>query len=290
MKGVLFVIPGLTPFASSVRQNLSSVWDGKQTVGEIKAIDPYDTTLCTWTELRKMYNSGYVEIENHSLLHKEVFVGTEIVDFLRPDSSFIPFSTSATAYLSSRAVPQSIIPGEYYGLPIFETAPLHEGQRAWRPSENLMQFAREKWEELSSRGIEEGKRRRFLDEQWKEYDCGSEIKRQSIDGTKKEIKKDISRSRYLIKKYVNKGAGKHFCLPYTKGSAISIQAMKSLNIESCMWGVLHESRHNAPGTNPMKISRSKSDFLWRLPGRGQKSLPRIYGEKIGRRLRGHRVF
>lgn len=290
MKGVLFVVSGLTPTAPSVRQNLLSVWGKKQTVNEIRAIDPHDTTLCTWTELRKMYNSGHVEIESHSLLHKEVFVDTEIVDFLRPSSSFVPFDTSATAYLSPKDAPQSITPEEHYGLPLFETAPLHGGQRAWQLSSSLKQFAREQWEEISSRVTEEGERRRLLDTRWRHYDYESELRRQSASELEQEITKDISRSGALIKEHVDTDAGDHFCLPYTVGSKLSVQIMKTLGVESCAWGVLPEGRHNAPGTDPMKISRSKSDFLWRLPGEGQKSLPRIYSEKIWRRLRGNRAF
>lgn len=290
MKGVLFVIPGLTPSESSARQNLFSVWDGEQTVNGVRMVDSCDETLCTWTELRKMYNSGHVEIENHSLLHKEVFVDTEIVDFLTSDSSFVPFNTSATAYLSPGDESQSIIPEENYGLPLFETAPLHEGRPGWKPSGNLRQFAVEQWRELSSTGGDEGERRRLLKTHWEQYDYESELRQQSVSELRKEIAKDILRSRALIKKHVDGDAGDHFCLPYATGSTLSIQVMKTLGVESCAWGVLPENRHNAPGTSPMKISRSKSDFLWRLPGRGQKSLPRIYGEKIGRRLRGERVF
>jgi hypothetical protein len=290
MKGVLFVISGLTPAASSTRQNLFSVWDEDQTMADVQSIDPNDTTLCTWPELREMYNSDYVEIENHSLLHKEVFVNTRIADFFGPESSFVPFKTSATAYLSPRDTPQSISAEDHYGLPLFETAPLHEGRQAWRPSDNLKHFAREQWEKLSSRAIKEGEWKGLLYACWEQYDYESELRRQSASEVEKSIMEDILISRALIKERVGDGAGDHFCLPYTVGSELSIHAMETLGVESCAWGVLPERRHNAPGTNPMRISRVKSDFLWRLPGRGQKPLPRIYSEKVGRRLRGERVF
>jgi len=290
MKGVLFVISGLTPTASATRPNLCSVRNSNNTIDDIRAIDPDDTTLCTWPELSEMYNSGHVEVESHSLFHKEVFVDTEILGFLGPESSFVPFNTSATAYLSPGDTGQPLVPNEYYGLPLFQTAPLHAGKRAWEPSGDLIQFARDQWETLLSRKIEDGEWRRFLRVRWEQHDYTSGLQRQSASELKNEITDDIARARSLIKKHVDTDAGSHFCLPYTVGSELSLRVMETLGVESCCWGVLPEDRHNAPGTTPMKISRAKSDFLWRLPGRDQKSLPRIYGEKIGRRLRGDRVF
>jgi len=290
MKGVLFVIAGLTPAASSVRQNLFSVWEGEQTANEIRAIDPDDTTLCTWPELREMYNSGYVEIESHSLFHKEVFVDTEIVDFLDPDSSFVPYNTSATAYMSLEDAGQSIVPDELYGLPVFQSAPLHEGRRAWILSDDLIRFAKDQWTDLASEEIESGGWKRSLRSWWARRNYVSELRRQSPSEMRSGIVQDIARSRALIREHVDSGAGNHFCLPYTVGSEVSLRSMEKLGVESCSWGVLSEERHNTPGTTPMKISRTKSDFLWRLPGEGQNSLLRVYGKKIGRRLRGDRVF
>jgi hypothetical protein len=290
MKGVLFVISGLTPTASATRPNLCSVRNSNKTIDDIRAIDPDDTTLCTWPELSEMYESGYVEVESHSLFHKEVFVDTEILDFLGPDSSFVPFNTSATAYLSAGDAGQPLVPNEYYGLPLFQTAPLHAGERAWEASGDLIRFARDQWEKLSSEKVEDGEWKRFLRTQLKQHDYASGLRRQSVSELKNEITDDIAGSRALIKENVDADAGNHFCLPYTVGSELSLCVMETLDVESCCWGVLPEDRHNAPGTTPMKISRAKSDFLWRLPGRGQKSLLRIYVEKIRRRLRGDRVF
>lgn len=290
MKGVLFVISGLTPEASSTRQNLHSVCSSRTTEEDVREIDPDDTTLCTWPELREMYNSGYVEIESHSLFHGEVFVGTEIVDFLGPSSSFIPFDTSATAYLSPEDIGKSIVPDEYYGLPLFQMAPLHKGKRAWEPSDELMRFARSQWEKLSPEEIGKDEWEHALRTRWDHYDHVSELRRQKLSELEEEITEDIARSRALLEERVDIDAGDHFCLPYTVGSEISVRIMDTLGIESCSWGGLPEDRHNTPGTSPMMIARTKSDFLWRLPGEGQKSLARIYGEKIKRRLRGDRVF
>ena len=289
MKGVLFVIAGLTREASSVRENLTDVWDGTCREAELRALDPDDETLCTWPELGAMYDSGWVEIESHSLFHQEVFVGTEIEGFLGPGSNFVPFHTPATAYLTPDDV-GGIEPERYYGLPLFQTAPLHKGRRAWVPSEELKGQAKAIWGNLPDEAVARGAWEEALRERWNGLDLRRGLRRQSRSEREQALTDDVARARDLIKEHIDPTAGDHFCLPYTVGSALSVQVMREVGVESCAWGVLPECRHNRYGTDPLRISREKSDFLWRLPGAGQKSLVRIYGEKVGRRLRGERVF
>lgn len=290
MTGVLFVIAGLTIDASSVRDNLSSVWEGNRTLAEVRALDPDDTTLCTWPEIKAMYASGQVEVESHSLFHQEVFVGTEVTGFLGPESSYVPFQTSATAYLTARDVGTGIVAKQHYGLPLFRTAPLHSGQRAWEVPTGLRRHAKEQWENMPIEVRKSRRWQRWLHTRWDERGWLQKLCRQDASDVERSIMEDIARARALIKQTVSRDAGDHFCLPYTVGSKISIAAMEKLGVKSCSWGVVTEDRHNTVGGNPLRISRVKSDFLWRLPGEGQKSLVRIYAEKTGRRLRGLRVY
>lgn len=290
MKGVLFVIAGLTRDTSPPRDNLFAVWNGDRTRAELDAIDPDDATLCTWPELSEMHDSGWVEVESHSLFHREVFVGTEIVDFLGPGSNFVPFHSPATAYLTASDVGRGLVPDAYYGLPLFRTAPLHKGVRAWELSEELKQAARACWRDVPAEMREKGTWRRSLRARWKKHRFIQGLRRQSELEVERDLIEDIAGARALIKERVDRNAGDHFCLPYAVGSAVSLRCMKKVGVESCSWGTVAEERHNRTGSDPMRISRVKADFLWRLPGAGQKSLLHVYGKKIGRRLRGERVF
>jgi hypothetical protein len=290
MRGVLFVIAGLTEDTESVRENLFSVWEGESSAEEIEAIDPKDETLCTWSEIRAMYASGWVEVESHSLFHQEVFVDTELVGFLGPETSYVPFQTPATAYLSANDVGAGIVPEKYFGLPLFRSAPLHSGQQAWDVPAGLRRRMKELWERVPAGVQQKGRWQRWLRSHWTERGWVKELRRQATSDVEQHITDDIARARALIEENVDPGAGDHFCLPYTVGSEISIAIMKKLGVKSCSWGVFPKHRHNTVGTDPMRISRIKHDFIWRLPGRGQKSLVRIYAEKLGRRLRGDKVY
>jgi peptidoglycan/xylan/chitin deacetylase (PgdA/CDA1 family) len=290
MRGVLFVIVGLTMDAASVRTNLSSVWKGDVEVGDVEAIDPDDRSLCTWPELREMHASGWIDIESHSLFHQEVFVNSEISDILGPESSFIPYKTSATAYLTPRDIGREIVPDQYYGLPIFPTASLHQGLPGWEVSEELLRLAKRIWSDATCQDSTDSSVERTARARLEQYRLRKYLRRQTVSEIGRKIEEDIMTARDILKERVSTDVGHHFCLPYGVGSEISVQIQRSLGMESCSWGTNPGEKHNRPGTDPMMIARLKSDFIWRLPGAGQKSLFQVYGEKVGRRLRGEHVY
>jgi peptidoglycan/xylan/chitin deacetylase (PgdA/CDA1 family) len=289
MKGVLFVIAGPTTDASSHRDNLFSVWDGQRTLADLQRLDPDDSTLCTWPELRAMHDSGWVEIESHSLFHQEVFVDTEILDIIGPNSSFAPFQTAVTAYLTPPDIGQPITPSDYYGLPVFPSASLHEGVCAWDVPEDVRQRARTIWQAVAADGGD-GQWKRAVQARWEQENVQEDLRRQTEADVRQRIRDDLVTARALIKEEVSPDAGDHFCLPYGVGSSVSLQVQRELGIESCSWSVTPDKKNNAPGDDPMRICRIKADFIWRLPGRGQKSLLQVYWDKVMRRVRGERVY
>jgi peptidoglycan/xylan/chitin deacetylase (PgdA/CDA1 family) len=290
MKGVLFVIAGLTTDAPTHRENLFSVWDGQRTLADLQRLDPDDSTLCTWPELRVMHDSGWVEIESHSLFHQEVFVGTEIQDIIEPNSSFAPFQTAVTAYLTPQDIGQPITPSDYYGLPVFPSASLHEGVRAWDVPEDVRRHARAVWQAEAADGAHDRPRKRVVQAHWERGNVQQDLRRQTEADVRHRIRDDLVQARALIKEEVSPDAGDHFCLPYGAGSSVSLQIQRELGIESCSWGVIPDRKKNVSGDDPMRICRIKADFIWRLPGRGRKSLWKVYQDKVMRRVRGERVY
>src|SRR5690606_9949105 len=141
MRAVVFVIPGFTPRTDALRPNLADVWSGRFSFADLSALDPLDTSLCSWSELAEMHRTGLIDIESHSLFHSEVFDNLQIRDFLLPDSSYTPFETSMTAYLDPRDAKADLGPDLYFGLPILSTTPLYAGFSGWRPTEELFAAA-----------------------------------------------------------------------------------------------------------------------------------------------------
>jgi peptidoglycan/xylan/chitin deacetylase (PgdA/CDA1 family) len=119
----IFIIPGLTE-KGALRKNLSDVWNGKSNFEEIDKSDPSDETLCTWEEISEMYNSGIINIESHSLFHREIFSSSKLIDFYTDHKSKVPYRFPASPYLELPDSERNINADDYLGLPLFETSPL----------------------------------------------------------------------------------------------------------------------------------------------------------------------
>src|SRR5690606_5923797 len=150
MRAVVFVIPGFTSDTDRRRPNLTDVWAGRCSLADLSAIDPHDTSLCSWIELATMHQTGLIDVESHSLFHGEVFDDLQIKDFLLPDSSFAPFETSMTAYLEPRDAASRPSHESYYGLPIFSTTPLYAGVPRWKATDDLTAKARSLYAEAGT--------------------------------------------------------------------------------------------------------------------------------------------
>jgi hypothetical protein len=285
MNAVVFIIPGWTG-ENKARKNLFDVFDGKSNFEEIDKIDPYDRTLCTWQEISEMYNSSLINIESHTLFHREVFKSTKIFDFLTEDKSYLPYNFSASAYLNILDVDREIKKEDYLGLPLFETSPLMLAGPKISISEEFMALCKKIYNRNNSQGSK-----------WQ-----NEIKNLVSDSPKvkhyfnsqsdslNDVYEDLKKAKELIQKRLDVNAGNHLCLPWTIGNSITIGIAKELGIKSCFWGVLKNKRINKPGDNPYFISRVKNDFISRLPGKNRKSLFSIYGYKLKRRLSNEKVF
>ena len=289
MRAVVFVIPGFTSDTDRRRPNLTDVWAGRCSLADLSTIDPHDTSLCSWIELATMHQTGLIDVESHSLFHGEVFDDLQIKDFLLPDSSFAPFETSMTAYLEPRDAASRPSHESYYGLPIFSTTPLYAGVPGWRADEDLIAKARSLYAEAgksSNYNLIRAQLRRL----WDDIDLTGMLYIQTQEQVQEAIWLDLLTARSLIKAKVSPASGDHFCLPYTVGSELSTNLMREHGIKSCFWGISLNRKYNNPGNDPLKIVRVKSDFLYRLPGCGQRSLAEVYLKKVARRLRGDRVY
>lgn len=290
MKGVLYVISGLTMEARQARDNLFTQWSGGCTKAQLTAQDPEDSTLCTWPELREMHASGVVEIESHSLFHREVFVDTRPIGHLGPGSNFVPFKSPLTAYLSTSDVGKTISPDAFYGLPLFPSAPLHQGMPAWEVPREICDELRQAWIKAYRNRDGDTISNDSLKRSWRALRLKERLHKQTKAKMEKDISDDITIARDLIRQKIDTAAGNHFCLPFSVGSGITLRILKSAGVKTCAWGTLSKKQYNRPGEDPLRLCRLKSDLLWRLPGNGRSSLLGVYAAKLSRRLRGEPVY
>ncbi len=287
MHATVFVIPGLTEDSNNLRENLEHCWNDKITFNSLRKIDPHDDLLCNWSEIKEMYQSGFVDIESHTLFHKEVFITNKVVDFVTAKTPNTPYNFAGSAYLTKENLNTRFNISDFFGLPIFESAPLMLAG----PKINFTQEFTNRCKEIYQ------KKTNHEDSLWKNEiislissrETSSRyfsLKSDSIN----DVMEDLSIAREIIQSKLDKSAGNHLCLPWTIGNEKTIEICKKLGIKSCFWGILDMKRINKPGDDPFYITRIKNDFLFRLPGKGRKSLLSIYTDKTKRRLSGEKVY
>lgn len=283
LKATLFIIPGLT-IESKKRFNLEDVWNKDISEIQLKEIDELDDNICNWSEIREMYFSGLIDIESHSLFHRDVFISKEIKGFVNEKSSFRPFNSSIQPYLTFNDIGKEITPNNYIGLPLFKTDSLMNAPEHFVLTKEGIDFCKE-IASASNKNVNYLKRKEVIE---KEINKNNSIIK-FTENPLNELSDDLKKSRNLIHQKLNEKAGYHLCLPWTLGNSKTIEIAKELKFESCYWGILNK-KNNKPGDDPFYITRIKGDFIWRLPGVGRKKLFEIYMYKLSRRLNKESVY
>ena len=289
MKATVFIIPGLTVDDEHCRKNLEDVWKGRIELQNVNEIDSEDNTLCNWNEIIGMYNSGLVSIESHTLFHSEVFKNFKFFDFITRDKPFLPYNFVGSPYLSFFSTGGRFLPEQFFGLPLFESAPLMLCGPKLNFSNEFINECKEFYNynisHNSSNNNWKKEIRRFIKET---SDKKKYFNIETHSG--KDVYEDLKKAREIIQNKLDKNAGNHLCLPWTIGNNDTINILKELEIKSCFWGVLKDKTINKPGDNPYFITRIKNDFIFRLPGIKRKNLFSIYNYKLKRRISKEPVF
>lgn len=274
-KAAVFVITGWTS-DSGTRPRLGTA--DEQSVREA---DPDDVTVCTWEELREMRASGLVDVESHSHLHRRVFVDRRLIGLVTERSVATASDAAFSPYLSPEVSPLSLPKDRFVGYPLFPVEPLLGAPRMLELSEEVAAAVSDRYRQ-SPRPISPASMKEIAANV-----PASAFRAVSREEVVQEIRADLGKSQETLRAGLgDPDVGKHLCLPFTVGSDVTVELARSLGFSSIFWGVDASKRSNLPGTDPMRVVRLKNDFLWRLPGKGRRSLPAIYVEKAMRRLTG----
>ena len=235
----------------------------------------------------KCTDSRVINIESHTLFHRETFKNLNIRDFYNNKEFIVPYKFLASPYLEISDAGKEIKNVDYLGLPLFEAAPLMLAGNKINISKDFKSLCKEIFENSRYNKINN----------WK-----SEIKRITSSNLKnenyfsiqtssrKDVFEDLCKAKEIIQQKLDKNAGNHLCLPWTIGNEATLDVCKQLGIWSCFWGVMNSKKINKSGDDPYYICRIKNDFIFRLPGISRKSFFSLYYDKIKRRLKGEKIF
>jgi Polysaccharide deacetylase len=288
LNATLFAITGWTP-DEDARPNLDDEWAGRVVRDDLVSLDPDDRSVCSWEELRRMHSSGIVSVESHSHLHRRVFADHELLSLIRAEDDFSASNAIHSPYLSCRESPLAMDPVDFVGLPLFRVRGFLEDG----PAVRLPMAAAQEFQALARESLARGSGRlgRFELTSLRNRLPVTAIEPVSSERMEAEMRDDLARARESLReKLSDPAAGRTLCLPFTLGGKTLIRVARELDIEGMFWGVSTSQRISRPGSDPLRLVRLKSDFLWRLPGDGRRSLGSIYTEKVRRRLARERPY
>ena len=257
--GVAFIVPGLIP-----NPDKKNGW---------KENNQY---LCDWSEIQEMHQSGVVDFQSHSMYHHSIYVSSKVVDFIKPVTCFkFPKDDILPILVSGQFVQfPDTLP---LGTPLYQSDFRLKGKPQYIDSPMLR-------EACANFVSYQGGKNFFNDKEWKTQinefikrifsDFNKDAHFETLDQRDIAIHDDFKNAKKSIE-YKLKGKNvKHFCFPWFVGSPTAIRISSEEGYITNFWAGVVPYYANAY-SNPLAIPRLNPIYIWRLPGRGRKSLGEV---------------
>ncbi len=267
-RAVSFITP------SFIRERKSSGQPGKQWLG--------------WDEIEEMHKSGVIDFQSHTMNHERMFTGKDAVGFYHPG-----FFTDGLGL----DVPTVLSGGNYTklnqtGAPVYRMGSRMGEALRYFDDESLRKDCVEYVKNhggvsFFEKKKREGKLRNYFESMRKEK--GNTGYFESSSEQRKAILKSLVESKDIIEERMNKEIA-HLAYPWGYGSELAVSLSMEAGYKTNFWGPLHGIRVNAAGGSQYYIPRLKDDYLFRLPGKGRKSLREIFKHKFTRRMQSKDIY
>jgi peptidoglycan/xylan/chitin deacetylase (PgdA/CDA1 family) len=290
LRATVFLIPGFVRETAAVRPNLEDVWAGRCRPEDLDRdrADADEDPLISWAEADRMHRDGVIDFQSHTAYHHHIFTGRKIVDFFHPGRGGMIYDVPMSPGREQRMLDDG--PASLWGMPIYEHDALMTGRPRYIDDPGVTDgciarvarsgggeyFRRTGWHrELMEFCREAGGRGRFP------------ARFQRPEEVAAAIRKDLEWSRGWIQDHLDGHRVRHLCYPYGAGSDLSVRLSREAGYASNFWSIRRDRRTNRPGDDPFAVVRLKADYIFRLAGRGRRSLLSVLAAKVRRRLSRH---
>lgn len=260
---VAFIVPGL------IAENESG-WG------------PASEHLCSWREIQEIHENGVIDFQSHSLYHHTIFVSPKIIDFVSPSSSFAFLTDYLFPVMNDEAEPQ--FPDSFpLGTPIYESDYRLQAKPRYIDSIGLRRAC---VDFVKRHGSEDF----FQHRQWKQKlngfvrqvfkDFSTEARYEQQEERTEAIRQNFRKAKGILEKRLDGKNVRHFCFPEFSGcpSAVEISGEEG-HVTSFWGGLVPKFAQSHP--KPIAIPRLNPVYIWRLPGKGRKSLGEVLKRKYG---------
>jgi hypothetical protein len=256
-----------------------------------------DKEILSWQEILVMRDSGLIDFGSHTLYHNRIFTGHKIVDFFGSDYDIRPYDYPAVPHGLEVSIIEDT--SKFFGMPIYSNDSIMAGKPRFIDDpelrEECMRYYRESFGNPPIpplvKGGEGGLWKKEMFRFSKEYRKKNSVSEKFT--TLEDIAKEIYDNLYESKRIIEERLGKpinHLCYSFGIWSNLSIEMAKKSGFATSFCAYIPGRSTNMPGDDTYKIVRLKDDYIFRLPGKGRKSLSEIFLFKMKRRLKGERVY
>ena len=267
LKAIAFILPGLTP-----DRDMEPPWK------------PGAQHLCNWEQIQDMHKSGTVDFQSHSMYHHSVFVSPRIVNYITPSDSPSFLQKQVFPVIEDKA--NVFFPEDLpLGTPIYESFPRYGSKRRYIENPEVTKLT-------TDFVTDKGGPDFFLRKSWK-HELDKLVKSraktsyqgarfESAGERKNAILKDLRDAKRLIEARLSGKTVRHFCFPWYEGCADSAKLSAKAGYITNHWGWHLPREVLTCSTSILPVRRLDPQYIWRLPGKGRKSLTVVLRMRLAR--------
>lgn len=241
-----------------------------------------ERALCTWRQIREMYESGVIDVQSHSLYHHSIAISPTIVDFTRPGISASFLETDLAPILpgnKNRFCPDLI---NTWGLPIYQWSARMGAHPAYIEPTQIS-------EACIRHVADHGGEAFFHSRSWRRQlktilrdaqDKFLPARFETAGEQRNAILTDLCESKAAIEARLPGSRAQHFCFPWYRGSALAVELSHAAGYVTNAWGSLLPPFVNKDESQPLPIARLQPKYIYRLPGLGRRPLWRLIGGAV----------
>lgn len=249
--------------------------------------EPESGPWLSWPEIVAMEASGAMSFESHTMRHDRIFVGPEVVDFVGPGSNKDPLGLDMP-WLDRDGHYTNELP---LGTPIYSFASRFAGSPRMLDDVRLRRACARRVEQTGGASFfsETGWRRSLAAYHQTMSSAGVSHRYETSTEMRRAIRDDLIQARETMMEKLGRPV-RYLCYPWGVGSRLAVELSREAGYSGNFW-VVHPSRNtNRAGDSAFFIPRIKDDYIFRLPGKGRKSIGAIAIRKVRRRVKTVHIY
>jgi peptidoglycan/xylan/chitin deacetylase (PgdA/CDA1 family) len=264
LNAVAYIVPGVTPER-----------DGEDN------LELLGTSFCNWQEIREMHNSGVLDIQSHSMYHHSIATSHKLIDFVRPSLKCSFLESDLAPLMQQEGSKDALKPA--LGTPIYDWGARHGAAPAYQESPSVASACCQYVKEHGGRlFFDTPNWRRGLKSVWaaaRREDDSARL--EDVKEQRMAILKDFLDSKNEIERRLPGKVVQHFCFPWFRGAPLSMRLSTEAGYISNAWAsLLPRFVRRSHVSIPAPIARLSPSYIWRLPGKGRRSIKNLLWERL----------